>query len=237
MNFIPSINIFETESEARFKLLAKTLPNEAREIIKNYEGTAYTVCIGSSIFVFRPLTYGEFHNLERIIQLCGNFDLEDYVLEKALIWPKTPSKILATYPGKLTKIIIEISGWNNVDAFKAALHFSRNEMQTHNKSFDILLKTTFSLKDVDLNNMDFLERMKMIAWAEIITKKDFLEEKKDKKPRRIPGLNMDTSGIEDFMQTSTDEQILAVDKQGRPVKKQEIEQTVIYNTRLKDRNK
>lgn len=235
MKFLPSLTLFNESSESRFKLLAKYLPNEAKEIIKNYKGTIYAMCIGDSLFLFRPLKQGEFQNIERIIQLCGSYELEEFILSKTLLWPSNPDKILATYPGKLTRVIIDISGWNNIEAFKAGLAYARNEFITHNRSFNVLLRTTFGLKEEDVDNLEFLDRMHLIAWAEVITKKDFLAEPKQKK-EKIAGLNIDSSGLEGAIKTVSDSKVVSTDKMGRPVREQESETTIIYNTRLSKRD-
>lgn len=179
-------DIFPNVEVARLKLNSALLPISLKDKIKSFPGAAYITRIGDSWFLYRPLIYSDFKISKKILNSSGIIDARNFVIQKCLEYPEDPSKVLTCYIDKVADQIFEISGFNNEVAFHDGLLFSRQELQTIDGALDTLLKSTFFMKEEEMNKLTFLERMQLAAYSEILNKKSLLpEEQKSKKRNTV----------------------------------------------------
>lgn len=219
-------------SNDRFLLLQ--IPLELKRAAIEVEYPVYASKIGNDWIAYRVLLYSEFKKTSKAKRILDNYSYCKYLLDLCLIYPKDINKIPALWIPKVGEHVEEVSGFDNAEAFYSGLEYSRQKLLELEPGVDIFLKTTLGLQDEKLDEMTFFERMRLVAFAELVSERQ-IPGPEEEKPSSGKKDKFDPKGIRGLGQKERNEAVTQVDKQGRPIRIQENESFSVYNTKLKQR--
>lgn len=215
-------------------LVLKAIPYDLKNASLKYSEVSYASSIGRHWYAYRCMSYDEHKRSLKAKRLLDNYEYNNYLIDVCLIYPEDRDRIPALHVPILGSKISEISGFENITAFHAALDHCRKEMYNIEPSVDVFVKTALRLTDDDLAKMTFLERMKLVAYVELITQKEIPGPDTKAKPRKISkALGIDPKGIEHAFSSDSNEEVIQATKDGRAKLIRETESFSAINTKLK----
>lgn len=138
---------------------------------KSIYGHVYSVTIKGIDVFFRELTFKEYDQIiyNREIEGSSSADLEDLIIEKAIIYPENfdLNKISPGAVTSLAKEILDMSGFSSVKQAKHVLEEKRQEVEEVKnlmKAFVLAAMDGYTLDD--LENMTFSKLAEKVAIAE-----------------------------------------------------------------------
>ena len=215
-------------SNDRFLLLQ--IPFELKKAAIESEYPVYATRIGKTWIAYRVLSYEEYRKSIRAKNILDHYSYSKFLTDKCIIYPDV-SRLLALWIPKIAEHIEEVSGFDNMNAFYSALNKSREELTELEFGIDIFLKTILGLDDEKLKSMSYLERMRLVAFAELVSEKEIPGPEKEKKKQSKTKFSED--GIPGLGKKQYREDVLSTDKMGRPTMTKEQESFTVYNTKLK----
>lgn len=135
--------------------------------LKQEHGAIFSVDIGSTEYVFRALTIGEFKYITDLDM--ASVDAEDYILEKTLLYPqdanfdKTPAGVVSS----LAEEVLDSSGFLSLDTIEEEIAEARLEVTSileMMKAFIVAAMPSTSYSD--FANMTFNQIVKLLAFSE-----------------------------------------------------------------------
>jgi len=168
--------------------------------------------------------------------VIGQFDFEEFMCSKCLLYPETFEESPALHIPIIADTIENISGFENEQAFLDGLAYSRHSLQySSDGAVDVFLKVSQFIKDDELNNMTFLDKMRLAAIGEILTGKPIIEEEQPKKKKNFKLEGFDAAGLENAIKFNRSEVPLNQGPGGREGASMDLEQFTVTNTNLSPR--
>lgn len=130
--------------------------------------------------IFRPLTLKEANIIDSSSQALPDFLIADWISESCVLClivngeqESSPNYITTLAPAgladRLSKCIIDISGFSSVSAYTGLLNECREEMQTMQAGIETFICAAFpGTKPSDIDKMTLFEQMKLLSRAELI---------------------------------------------------------------------
>ena len=139
--------------------------------------------------IFRALTLREYKNFTLVGESFLECEINNFIVQKTVLYVTGGvDALVTTAPAgivdEVAQKVIACSGFSEGPEYiESLLQHSREKVFSPEGQIELFICSAFQgTKPSDIQNMNFATQMKMIAMAEIMLGRPFLEEKKQRKP-------------------------------------------------------